>query len=284
MNRTKLHEATLETELSIEQVGLIHSAICRDCNIVQIKSKRTHIAKKLGNSILELSHLNLNDDTNMVISINALRPTIQAYKGAMSAYSLSGLYDTTKMNRRAKNTKAVTNLNKRFICDKCEYIGCFIRKSSINDEGDLGFIEVNTSGKCGHKWTASEAYSQPAFYEDSNAPKFNHKITMIEITFNEKSQAWEITPIYRQPNKQLFQYTGMKSVSGVNNFKGIAPMYRRNVQGKQTYFKSIIGHFNGFYALVMVNPDSEKFINNQPLFAYPPLGIVNPIGVREVKK
>lgn len=285
MTHRETNKATLEIEIDgIGRVNEIHRELCKT-NIVQIKSKRNQINKKLQNSAIDLTHLVplLNQETLNTIKINGLMPQIEPYKGTISHYSITQ-QSTESLKTVLNSTKAVNNQTKRYVCPKCDIVGCFVRRHNL-DNGEMGFKKHTRGGLCGQKITLDEALSiknTDVWFDNSNLPAFNHKITMIEISFISGLEAWAITPVYRQPNKQLFQYTGMKGVSAVANEKQIAPMYRRNVsingKGKQIYHQCAVGFFGDFYALVMINHNDNE--HAKVTFDYPPVGIINRIGTK----
>ena len=176
------------------------------------------------------------------------------------------------------------NSTKRSRCIKCDNSRCFIRRHVL-DNGNLGFKGQTKGGICKTPISMEEAIGAPAYWDNSNLPMFNHKITMLTIEM--VNGVWTTPTIYNQPNHTgLFQYSGMKGVSAVGNEKMIAPMYRRNIsiggKQKQVYHKMAVAHFNGIFALVMIAKNSE--IKASALYDYPPVGIINNIGVRGVKK
>jgi len=293
MTNIERHEATLEIEIDeVKEVRKIHREICRDCNIVQIKSMRNHINKKLLENVIEISHMPLSEIAINTMKINGVRPIIQPTKGSISSYSTVNI-PLNKVQIVEKSTKAVMNNTRRSRCIKCTNDRCFIRRHVL-DNGKLGFKGDTMGGVCRAPITLEEAISAPAYWDNSNLPMFNHKITMLTIEMVDG--VWTTPTVYRQPNHTgLFQYSGMKGVSAVGNEKLIAPMYRRNLSitttnydGKnvtkqmQTYHKMAVAHFNGIFALVMIAKNSE--IEASTLYDYPPVGIINNIGVRGVKK
>ncbi len=281
MTHRETDKATLEIEIDgIGRVNKIHKELC-NTNIVQIKSKRNQINKKLQNSAIDLTNLlpSLNQETLDIIKFNGLMPQIQPSNSAVSHYSITQ-QSTESYDKVIKNTKAINNQTKRYICPKCDIVGCFVRRHTL-DNGEMGFKNDTRGGLCGQTVTLDEALSiknTDVWFDNSNLPMFNHKITMIEIAF--LNNEWVITPIYNQPNKQLFQYTGMKGVSAVGNEKQIAPMYRRNLtinkKQKQIYHQCAVGFFGDFYALVMINHNHTD--DAKVTFDYPPVGIINNIG------
>lgn len=283
MTHRDIDKATLEIEIDgIGRVNKIHKELC-NTNIVQIKSKRNQINKKLQNSAIDLTHLVplLNQETLNTIKINGLMPQIEPYKGTISHYSITQ-QSTESLKTVLNSTKAVNNQTKRYVCPKCDIVGCFVRRHNL-DNGEMGFKKDTRGGLCGQYISLEEALSiknTNVWFDNSNLPAFNHKITMTQISFI--NNTWVITPTYNQPNKQLWQYTGMKGVSAVANEKQIAPMYRRNVsidgKGKQIYHQCAVGFFGDFYALVMINHTDNK--HAKVTFDYPPVGIINRIGIK----
>ena len=281
MTHRETNKATLEIEIDgIGRVNEIHRELCKT-NIVQIKSKRNQINKKLQNSAIDLTHLVpiLNEETLNTLQLNALMPIIQPYKGTISHYSLTQ-QDVEQLEKI--DSKAVQNITLRRKCIKCDMVGCFVRRHQLPN-GNMGFIKKTTGGLCGSPYTVEEAHGiqgNNLHFDNSNLPAFNHKITMMEIAF--LNNTWVITPVYKQPNKQLFQYTGMKGVTAVANQKQIAPMYRRNLsisnKQKQIYHQCAVGFFGNFYALVMINHNHTD--DAKVTFDYPPVGVINNIGIK----
>ena len=282
MTHRETDKATLEIEIDDkERVKEIFFGLMPDKDLTSIKWMRNNINKYMIENAIDLTHLDLTENTLNTVKINGMMPIIQDYNGTISHYSItqqsSESYETVM-----KNTKAVNNQTKRYVCPKCDIVGCFVRRHNL-DNGTMGFKKDTRGGLCGQTVTLDEALSiknTDVWFDNSNLPAFNHKITMIEISFI--NEAWAITPVYRQPNKQLFQYTGMKGVSAVANEKQIAPMYRRNVsingKGKQIYHQCAVGFFGDFYALVMINHNNTD--DAKVTFEYPPLGVINRIGIK----
>ena len=282
----KMNKATLANDIeSIEEVRNIHSKICPDCKIVQIKSMRTHINKKLMNNVIDLSHIGFSAKALKIALNNGFKPQIQPYTGSMNHWSNASQLTQKQIQAAVKNSKAKIFQSRRFKCFKCNDEGCYIRRHVL-DDGSLGFIGNTRGGKCGTTYTMIEARTAPVFYDMSNVPTFNHKITMIMVEMIDG--VWSIPSVYRNPSHDgLYQFTGMKGVTAVGNQKVIAPMYRRNIsingKQKQVYHQMTTAYLgDGEYALVMVKPNSET--NVKTLFEYPPLGIINNIGVKGVKK
>ena len=283
MTHRETDKATLEIEIDdIDRVHRIHKELC-NTPIVQIKSKRNQINKKLQNSAIDLTNLvpSLHEETLNTLRINGLMPIIQPSKSAVSHYSYTQ-QSKESYDKVMENTKAINNQTKRYICPKCDKVGCFVRRH-ILDNGEMGFKSDTRGGLCGQKITLDEALSLKntnVWFDNSNLPMFNHKITTIEISYINNS--WVISPTYNQPNKQLFQYTGMKGVSAVGNEKQIAPQYRRNLtinkKQKQVYHKFAVAFFGDFYALVMINHQHNA--DAKVTFDYPPVGIINNIGIK----
>ena len=147
MTHIKRHEATLEIEIdSVKEVRKIHQEICRDCDIVQIKSMRNHINKKLLENVIEISHMPLSEIAINTLQINGVRPIIQPTKGSISSYSTVNI-PLAKVLIVEKSTKAQMNSTRRSRCIKCDNSRCFIRRHVL-DNGELGFKGQTMGGVC----------------------------------------------------------------------------------------------------------------------------------------